>query len=392
MSRRPLPVSFVVAVVLLAAGYAAVIASQAPAGTPQADDMVVRAIAPPLRPLPPESESAAVTKFSFIGYGDTRGRRDGVELQYEHSLVMEGMLAAIKRLEETDYPVRFVVQSGDGVNNGRIARQWNRSFIGLIDRLTMEAGIPYFLAPGNHDLTSSRDLANAGRLTGLLHFLNANENLIPPDGSPRRLDGYPTYAFGYGNLFAIAIDSNIPDDETQFEWVKAQLEGLDRARYRNVIVFFHHPPFSSGPHGGANLEYQASIIRDRYLPLFRQHRVRMTIGGHEHLYEHWVERYTGADGQRHRMDHLVTGGGGAPIYTYRGEPNLRDYLRTYAAENVAVEHVVRPGMSEGENPHHFVIFRIDGEDVQLDVVGVDWGRGFAPYRSGHAVLRDGGGR
>ncbi len=65
----------------------------------------VRAIAPATRPLPPEEASASVTRFSYIVYGDTRGRRDGLEIQYEHSLVVDGVLEAIKRLEATDYPV-----------------------------------------------------------------------------------------------------------------------------------------------------------------------------------------------------------------------------------------------------------------------------------------------
>src|SRR5687767_11927487 len=61
----------------------------------------VRAITPAWNPLPPEDKSADVTRFSFIVYGDTRGRRDGTEVQYEHSLVVDSMLATIKRLEKT---------------------------------------------------------------------------------------------------------------------------------------------------------------------------------------------------------------------------------------------------------------------------------------------------
>src|SRR5882724_8932466 len=48
--------------------------------------VVVTAIAAPATPLPNEGMSQGVTKYSFIAYGDTRGRRDGVAIQYEHSL------------------------------------------------------------------------------------------------------------------------------------------------------------------------------------------------------------------------------------------------------------------------------------------------------------------
>src|SRR5919108_5233073 len=61
-------------------------------GAAQQPQNVVRAIAPPTHPLPPEAASADSNRFSFIVYGDTRGRRDGVEVQYEHSLIVDDML------------------------------------------------------------------------------------------------------------------------------------------------------------------------------------------------------------------------------------------------------------------------------------------------------------
>src|SRR5215469_3030136 len=68
---------------------------QAGAGRAQEAERV-SAIAAPATPLPPEAQSRDVTRFSFIVYGDTRGRRDGVALQYEHSLIIDSMLAQIK--------------------------------------------------------------------------------------------------------------------------------------------------------------------------------------------------------------------------------------------------------------------------------------------------------
>jgi hypothetical protein len=93
---------------------------------------------PPRALLPTEAQSSRITRFSFIAYGDTRGRHDGVELQAEHQLVIESMLATIKRLESTPDAIRFVVQSGDAVANGMIAKQLSVSYIPLINRLTQE--------------------------------------------------------------------------------------------------------------------------------------------------------------------------------------------------------------------------------------------------------------
>jgi len=319
-----------------------------------------------------------VAKFSFIAYGDTRGRRDGVTTQYEHSLVIDSMLAEIKKRSTTDYPVKFVLQSGDAVVDGRDAHQWNVSFVPLINRLS-EAGVPYFLVPGNHEGTTSP--------AGLKNYLDAVSALIPLQSSSRRLKDSTTYSFGYGNIFVIAIDANIADDEKQFQWIKAQLEGLDRNRYTNVVVFCHQAPFSSGPHGGPRVEPPTAALRTRYMPLFHQHHVRMVLSGHEHLFEHWVERYSDASGE-HRMDLVVSGGGGAPIYSYSGEPDLRDYLKANEASKVKLEHLVKPGVERGSNPYHYVVVRVDGDKLDMEVIGVDWGSGFQPYRSNKVDLRD----
>ena len=345
----------------------------------------VPAILAPRLAIPPEAATAGVKRFSFIAYGDTRGRHDGVELQAEHQLVIEAMLNTIKRATTSADSIRFVLQSGDAVVNGSFAKQWSVSYIPLINRLTREGGVPYFLSVGNHDVGNSTNLIDARRLAGLRNYFAANAKLLPPKG-PRRLEGYPTFAFGYGNTYVMAVDSHIPDDSTQLAWMTRQLESLDRHRYENVVVFFHHPVFSSGPHAVVT-ESQVVSMRARWMPLFRKHHVRLLLAGHEHLFEHWVERYKDASGT-HRIDEIVSGGGGAPLYGYMGEPDVRDYLLAGAADSVRLEHLVKPNVDPGANPFHFVVVHVDGTRINVEVVAADWGRGFAPYRSSGATLAD----
>lgn len=341
---------------------------------------------PPRIELLGEAASAGITHFSLIAYGDTRGRHDGMQIQAEHQLVIESMLQMIKRAANTPDAIRFVLQSGDAVQNGAIAAQLSVSYIPLINRLTQEGGVPYFLSVGNHDVGSGRN-ADARRVSGLRNYFAANARLIPPEGSPRRLAGYPTYAFGFGNTFFIAFDSDIPDDTVQFQWVRRQLEGLDRKRYVNVAMFFHHPPFSSGPHGGAKVENQAKVIREMWMPLFRAQHVRLLLTGHEHLFEHWVERYSDASGP-HRIDEIVSGGGGAPLYAYTGEPDLSSYIAANASQHVSLEHLARPSSDPGGNPFHYVVVHVDGDRISVEVIAADWGKGFMPYRSNGASLND----
>jgi hypothetical protein len=349
----------------------------------------VTAILPPGTPFPTELASAGVTRFSFIGYGDTRGRRDGFSLQKEHSAVVESIVRRIKAMANGPDPVRFVLQSGDAVVNGRDARQWNVSFVKLVNRITTEGGVPYFLAPGNHDVTASDDLNSAGRKEGLANYLYAMTLLIPPDRNARRLDGYPTYAFGYGNTFVLAFDSNIASDSVQYAWIKTQLEQLDRHRYENVIAIFHHPVYSSGPHGATIVELPTMYLRSEYMPLFRKHGVKLLLTGHEHVYEHWVEHWTDSTGRERSMDEIVSGGGGAPLYSFQGEPDLRGYRARAGRDSVRVQHLVRPG-AQGENAYHYVVFHVDGPRIWFDVIGVDLDGKFQPYRGLTATLSDSG--
>jgi len=386
------------AVLIVSACSIAVVAQQPlPQTVPIPAWVAVKPIEPPAAPLPPEEATAGVTRFSFIGYGDTRSgpepNGDGVSIHPEHSKLVDRMIATAKGLSATPFPLRFVLQSGDAVLRGQSGGMWNVSFSPIIERLTRGAGIPYFFSVGNHDV-GTNPAGDPIRALGLHNSLTAMARLMPPEGSPRRLSGYFTYAFGYGNTFVIALDSNIASDTLQLSWVTDQLEHLDRARYHHVVVFFHHPPYSSGPHGGASaepmpgtgkkvadrVEAQTTAIRLLYMPLFRKHHVRLLVTGHDHLYDHWVERYDDK-GSTYRMDTLVTGGGGAPIYTYQGEPDLRSYIASSTDAKIRIEHLMKPGETIEENPHHFVLIRVDGDRLSLEVIS-SRDAPYTPYKGG----------
>jgi hypothetical protein len=77
------------------------------------------------------------------------------------------MLATIRKSAADGDSIRFVLQSGDAVQNGAIARQLTVSYIPLINRLTRDGGVPYLLAVGNHDVGTATDLRDPRRLDGL---------------------------------------------------------------------------------------------------------------------------------------------------------------------------------------------------------------------------------
>src|SRR5262249_34952643 len=118
----------------------------------QPDDVEVRAIEAPSVPLPPEASTAQVRKFSFVVYGDTRSQGpsrsgepppDGREIQKNHSAVVDAMLTTAKTLARTDFPVRFVVSTGDAVLYGPHGAMWNVSYVPFVEGLTRGGGWPF---------------------------------------------------------------------------------------------------------------------------------------------------------------------------------------------------------------------------------------------------------
>ena len=105
------------------------------------------------------------------------------------------------------------------------------------------------------------------------------------------------------------------------------------------------------------------------------------------MFEHWVERYEDASG-KHRLDHILTGGGGAPLYTFAGEPDTREYIKAGAAEKVTLDRIAKPAYEPGMGAYHYVLVTVDGDKINVEIIGVDWGRDFQPYRSNKANLND----
>lgn len=103
---------------------------------------------------------------------------------------------------------------------------------------------------------------------------------------------------GNVHLFALDSDPIEPDgvaaDSVQAEWLRA---GLAAATERWRIVYMHHPPYSSGPHGSSSYMQWP----------FGAWGATMVLSGHDHDYE----RLEVAG-----MTYVVCGLGGAPAYQF----------------------------------------------------------------------------
>ena len=79
---------------------------------------------------------------------------------------------------------------------------------------------------------------------------------------------------------------------------------------------------------------------------------------------------------------------GSPARLLVVDPDTREYIKAYAAEKVTLDRLAKPGYEPGMNAYHYVLVQVDGDRIKLEVIGVDWGRDFQPYRSNKADLSD----
>jgi tartrate-resistant acid phosphatase type 5 len=139
----------------------------------------------------------------------------------------------------------------------------------------------FFPSLGNHDWMTARAAPYLDYFT-----LPGNER-------------YYDLLFGPVHLFALDSDPREPDGvsgrSAQAAWLKSRLLA-STARFQ--IVYMHHPPYSSGPHG--------STLEMRWP--YREWGVDLVLSGHDHIYERVV---VGG------LTYVVSGLGGAGPYPLR---------------------------------------------------------------------------
>lgn len=150
----------------------------------------------------------------------------------------------------------IVLSAGDQIYYERedvdyISQQW-RDYFAIIKPITM----PMLLCPGNHDI-----------------FSPAGEQ------SWRKMTGHPPYySYDFGKDHYVILDSGRYDDpgsipREQLEWLRSDLVGAQKARYRIIIC---HRPY-----------WFEDRVRKTVNPLndiFKNGNVNLVISGHYHLY------------------------------------------------------------------------------------------------------------
>ncbi len=154
-------------------------------------------------------------------------------------------------------------------------------------------------SPGNHDyMTNGAD--------AYFDYFGAAA------GPDRR--GY--YSFDVGSWHLLSLNSNIDASvgSAQYAWLQADLAAASGARC--TLAYWHHPVFTSGPHG--NNPRMADIFR-----LLHAAGTEVVLVGHDHIYERFAPQdAAGVADPARGVRSFTVGTGGARLYSLRSpQPN-----------------------------------------------------------------------
>ncbi len=131
--------------------------------------------------------------------------------------------------------------------------------------------VPMWPTPGNHEYKTRSALPYLD-----VYYL--------PEQAMREHEQEYYYSFDYGNVHFVSLDSNgersisILGDtgDDMLDWLEADLAATD-AEW--IIVFMHHPTYSSGEHGNE------AWVHGFIVPILEAHEVDLVLAGHDHHYE-----------------------------------------------------------------------------------------------------------
>ena len=118
------------------------------------------------------------------------------------------------------------------------------------------------------------------------------------------------YSFDYGRVHFVVLDTEFTFQDVtrraeQLSWLESDLAGTTQPW---KVALFHRSPYSAGGEHGSDL-----AVRDAFAPLFERYGVQLAISAHEHDYERTYPIRASASGTA--VTYVVTGGGGAPLYS-----------------------------------------------------------------------------
>ncbi|MFH1531352.1 MAG: metallophosphoesterase [Pseudomonadota bacterium] len=209
------------------------------------------------------------TPVSLVLFGDTRTNHEA------HQMVVDAIAATGPAM---------VLHTGDLMSSAADIAKWQEFFDIEQELLSNTFYYPIF---GNHEAF------------GQAYF----DTFFHTENNYKNERNWSTIWGDFGFL-GIDIFSNDWSDTEALAWMDQELSRL-RENAQWVIVAFHGPMYTFSNHG------PWLKGREHVLPLLEQHQVDLVVNGHNHCYEHFLVN---------GIHHVVSGGGGAPLYGFDAGP------------------------------------------------------------------------
>jgi hypothetical protein len=242
------------------------------------------------------------TSVKFFAYGDTRTYPE------DHNAVASDVVAAFTADPEFH---TFLACVGDLVTDGDSETDWDTEFFdpSYTGLKTMLACLAYQSAMGNHE----------------------ESGVLFAKYFPYPFVGGRYWSFDYGPCHFAVVDQYTAygPGSDQLIWLEGDLASTSKPW---KFVYLHEPGWSAGGHANN------PSVQDYIQPICETHDVAIVFAGHNHYYARAIVN---------DVQHITTGGGGAPLYT----PNL-----TY------------PNVVTGSKSYHYCAVEIDGGILHLEAV------------------------
>jgi len=211
----------------------------------------------------------------------------------------------------------LIVSVGDLPAHGDLISEWQSHFFNQAQAYLPT--IPFYTTLGNHDLSGD----------GLRYYQALFS--LPLNGAQEQY-----YHFNYKNAKFLVIDSfsDFASGSAQYAWIENVLQNNSQEW---TFVFFHKPPYSSGPDEKIDTNAQRYLV-----PLFEKYHVDMVFNGHSHNYERSL---------KNQIFYIVTGGGGASLK--------------------AVNETDNPYQIYAEATHHHLLIEINGRQLAYRAISRD---------------------
>ena len=324
-------------------------------------------------------------QFSFVAFADNQFATESCTSGVPERLAVP---KAIVKLAPT-----LAIEAGDLMDHGYDPGAYAK-LLSCYDAMVTK--IPYFPAPGNHDMGS-------GGITAFKSFLEAQlftrnkgvygagydkdftisyeddtHSYSTDPSNPGSTADVPSgfsfktfYAFKYKNAYFVSFEQGTRWwSDTPKSWVEKHLKAAKAdPEIQHVFVYMHHPMYSSTMAESGTGE-AIGPVRGYYQALFRQYDVTMVFAGHAHVYDRF---YVPDDGSASRstppkttfphdgkgVHYIVTGGGGGPLPNGCNPPPGE-------AKDVSYDF----GQARGCG-YHVTHVKVQGAKLVVEIVGVD---------------------